>query len=111
MAGISTSIASAAAFWLTGKNAAVTLRADSIRLDSGAVISSGTGPLRIAPHTAGTRILLGGEDVLTGSPLTLGITDAELSRITAGAVKWGDAASGPITITEPISPANRAKLP
>ena len=94
----------------TGKNDAVTLRADSIRLDSGAVISSGTGPLSIAPRTAGTRIHLGGADA-PGNPPTLGLSDAELGRITGGTVQIGDERSGEITVTEPISEGNRAKLP
>ena len=89
----------------------LTLRADSIVLGPAATISSGTAALTITPRTASTRIALGGADVLVGTPLTLGLSDAELSLITAGEVRWGDERSGAIIITEPISPANRAKLP
>ena len=92
-------------------NSPLTLRADSIALGPDAKISSGTAPLTLTPRTAGTLIHLGGADVPGGSPLTLGLSDAELGCITAGAVQWGDERSGAITITEPISLANRAKLP
>ena len=87
------------------------LRADSIEIGPGATVSSGTATTTIAPRTVGTLIHLGGADVLNDTSPSLGLTDAELSRITAGEVKWGDERSGPITVSEPISPANRSKIP
>ena len=40
---------------------------------------------------------------MTGSPLTLGLTHAELERITAGGLTVGDAAGGAITISAAIT--------
>jgi hypothetical protein len=96
---------------ISGGTGGTTVFTNSIEIGQGATISSSASALTITPNTAGTSIHLGGSDVLSGSPLTLGLTDTELSRITAGSVQWGDARSGSITITEPISPENRAKLP
>ncbi len=54
--------------------------------------------------TAGTLINLGGADVLTGAaPRTLGLSEAELDRITAGMLHIGDSNSGAITVSSDIN--------
>lgn len=92
----------------SGGNAAIVITADSVRLTPGAV-NAGTGRVTLQPRTAGTLINLGGADVLNGSPLTLGLTDAELDQVTAGTLEIGNSTSGPLTVstdmTRPVSTA------
>jgi len=94
----------------SGSNAPVTITSDSVKLDSGASISSGSGTTTIQPRTSGTLINLGGADVLSGAPLTLGLTDAELDLVTAGTLGLGSTSAGTLTISAPISPANTNSL-
>ncbi len=82
--------------------AAITLTADSMNLASTPSVNAGSNAVILRPRTAGTLIDLGGADVLTGSPLTLGLTGAELNSVTAGTLTLGDAASGTITLTGAI---------
>jgi hypothetical protein len=93
-------VAAGAGIAVTGD---VTLAADSLDLASTASIDAGNNAVILRPLTAGTRIDLGGADVLSGSPRTLGLTDAELDRITAGTLTIGNAGSGEMKITAPIS--------
>src|SRR5439155_15657265 len=58
------------------------------------------------PKTNGTAINLGGADA-SG---TLGLLDAELDRITAGAINIGDVNSGTITISNVIDRAAATNL-
>ena len=88
----------------------VTLTADSMDLLTFSVIDAGENGVILHPRTAGTRIDLGGADVLTGSPLTLGLTDDELDRITAGTLTIGDVASGTMIVSTAISHANHLTL-
>ncbi|HPM83053.1 MAG TPA: sialate O-acetylesterase, partial [Candidatus Anammoximicrobium sp.] len=81
----------------------VTLSADSMNLTPTLSVDGGANPVVLRPRTAGTRIDLGGADVLTGSPLTLGLTDAELDSVTAGTLRIGEAASGSISLTAAIT--------
>ena len=81
----------------------VTLTADAMNLLSTTSVNAGANPVILRPSTAGTRIDLGGADVLTGSPLTLGLTDAELDRVTAGTLTIGDAAAGAMTVSAAVS--------
>lgn len=94
----------------TGTDNPITIIADSANFGGSATISSGTGATTIATRTAGTFINLGGADVLGGSPLTLGLTDAELDTITAGLVQIGEPDSGTITVSAPITHANNLSL-
>ena len=48
--------------------------------------------------------------MLSGSPLTLGLSDAELDRITTGVLMIGSATAGPITVSQPISPVGASSL-
>ncbi|MBL8792817.1 MAG: autotransporter-associated beta strand repeat-containing protein, partial [Planctomycetia bacterium] len=84
----------------------VTLTADSIELFSDTSIDAGSNTVIIRPKTDGTLIDLGGTDVLTGNPLTLGLTSDELNRITAATLQVGDSKSGNITVSTPLPPLN-----
>ena len=66
-------------------------------------INAGTGVVTIQNRTAGTLINVGGADVLTGSPLTLGVSNAELNRITAATTKVGSTTAGNLTVSAPIT--------
>ncbi len=76
----------------------VTLAADSMEFSSALAIDAAGNSVLLRPRSAGTFINLGGGDALSGSPLVLGLTDAELDRITANTLIVGDANSGPINI-------------
>jgi fibronectin-binding autotransporter adhesin len=88
----------------SGNNASVTVIADSLTFTGTplGIIDAGSGVATLRPRTAGTLINLGGADVLAGSPLTLGLTNAELGRITAGTLNIGDSDSGTITVSASI---------
>ncbi len=94
----------------SGNNADITVSADSVSIVSGGTINSGTGTTTMQTRTAGTRIDLGGADVLSGSPLTLGLASAELNQITAGALVIGDASAGTTTVSASISPTGTGAL-
>ena len=84
-------------------NAPITLTADSLSIDNTSTIDSGTGLTTIVPHTAGTLIALGGTEVLTSSPLTLGLSAAEIAQVTAGTLTIGNTQSGEVDITTAVS--------
>jgi hypothetical protein len=84
----------------------VTLTADSMSIAGTTTISAGSNTATLRPRTAGQAINLGGADA-TG---TLGLTDAEIDRITAGTLRIGDASAGTINVTQSISPANASTL-
>ncbi len=96
----------------SGNNAPITVTTDSLSLSGAARIDAGTGTTTIQPRTTGIRINLGGADVLSGSPLVLGLTDAELDRITAGKLVVGrnDIAVGRIDVSAAVGPANSATV-
>jgi murein DD-endopeptidase MepM/ murein hydrolase activator NlpD len=83
----------------TAGTGGIRLAADSIELTSTASVNAGLNEVVVRPRSVGTRINFGGEDVLAGSPLTLGLSADELGRITAGTLTIGDADSGRLTIT------------
>lgn len=88
----------------------VTIVGDSLDLLSPTAVNAAANTVVLEQRTAGTLINLGATDLLTGSPLRLGLTDAELDRIAAGTLMIGTAASGPITISQAISPAAYSTL-
>lgn len=95
---------------LTANAGAINITSDSVTIASAAQLSTGagTGTVTIANKAAGTAINLGGADVLTGGPKALGLTDAELDRITTGNLvigATGAAASGTTTVSANINPA------
>src|SRR5262249_8362020 len=73
---------------------------DTISLDPSGAVTAGTGTATLRPETAGLSIDLGGSDV---DGTALGLTDAELDRITAGTLNIGDASSGAIVVSADIS--------
>ncbi|MCL4207616.1 MAG: VCBS repeat-containing protein, partial [Pirellulaceae bacterium] len=88
----------------------VTLSADSMRLLSTESVAAPANAVVLRPLTAGTLIDLGGDDVLTGSPRTLGLTQDELQRVTAGTLTIGRVDSGAITVSVPISRSGSAPV-
>jgi hypothetical protein len=89
-------------------NAPITVTTDSYTGDGTESVNAGTGTVTLRNRSAGTLIGLGSADVLSGSPLTLGLTDAELDRITAGTLvigRTGANASGTVTVASAVSPA------
>ena len=87
----------------SGSNAPITITADSLFLDTTSTINSRTGLTTIVPLTAGTLIALGGNEVLTGSPLTLGLSAAEIAQITAGTLNIGNTSSGAVAVSAAIT--------
>jgi len=91
----------------------ITISADSVNMIGTSVtVDSGAGTTIIQPLSAGTKIDLGGADVLTGSVLTLGLSSAELNSITAGRLIIGrdDIATGTVTVSSAVSPLNANAL-
>lgn len=84
-------------------NENLTISADDIAIN--ASIDAGTGIVTLAPSTSGRGIDLGTETA--GS---LGLTDAEVDLVTAGILRIGTSASGDITFSDTISPANTDTL-
>lgn len=94
----------------TGNHNLILINTDSLSVGSAGTLSSGTGNMMINTRSTGTLINLGGVDVLSGSPLTLGLTDAELDRITAGSLQIGSSNSGSITVSSAITHDNSLSL-
>ncbi len=89
--------------------APLTINTDSIDIRAGGTINSGSADTLIAPMTTGTLIDVGGPNVLTGGTLTLGITDAQLDRISANHVRIGGNDGG-LTVSAPITHSNSLSL-
>jgi filamentous hemagglutinin family protein len=89
---------------VSGNNANVSVTTDSFVMDQGA-INAGSGNVTIQNRTAGTLVNVGGDDVTTGSPLTLGVSNAELNRITAATTKIGSTTAGNLTVSTAITTA------
>ncbi|HMQ04014.1 MAG TPA: Ig-like domain repeat protein [Pyrinomonadaceae bacterium] len=81
----------------------VTVTGDSMDLQSNPSIDAGTNTVNLFARSAGTLINMGGGDVLSGSPLTLGLFDDELDRVIAGTLNIGKADSGSVTTTADIT--------
>ncbi len=85
---------------LTLTGATNTLVADSVNIDTtGGTIAAGANTVTVRPQTGGTTINLAGADAVG----TLGLTDAELDRITAGTISIGDANNGAISVSGDIT--------
>ena len=98
--GISITGANSTANITSGGNATVTLIADRINIDpSNTSVSAGTGMVNIRQKTNGQTIDLGGTDSAT----LLGLTDAELDRVTAGTLVIGDANTGNVNVSTLIT--------
>jgi subtilisin-like proprotein convertase family protein len=93
-----------------GGSGTLTINANSVSLDtSAALVNAGSNTIFLRPRTAGTLINLGGADAV-GSPSTLGLTDAELDRITCGTLTIGSATSGAITVSANVTRAAATNL-
>lgn len=97
----SASITTAAALTSTGGTISFTADDQAI----GAAVSAAASTVTLRTLTAGREIDLG-----TKAAGSLGLTDDELDRITAGTLRIGDAGSGPISVTSILSPANTGRL-
>ena len=97
---------SASSISTAASSSPITLTTNSIALAG--TVNAGTGTVRIQNRTAGTLINLGAADVLTGTPMRLGVTDAEIDRVLAGLLVIGNTsvASGDITVSSAMTPAN-----
>ncbi len=81
----------------------LTISADSMVLAGNVRAGSGgTAALTLQPRSAGTRVNLGGADVLTGTP-TLGLTAAELGVALASTLTIGRVDSGPMTLSADLT--------
>jgi hypothetical protein len=91
----------------SGGMADLVIVADSINVvDTSSSFKAGSASDRtmtIRPNTAGTKIGLGAADVLSGSPLTLGLTATEFGRISAGTIQLGDGIAGAINVSAAIT--------
>jgi hypothetical protein len=87
----------------SASSAPVTITTDSATIDATSSVDSGTGTTTIRTRTAGTQINLGGAEVLSGSPLVLGLNNGELNRITAGTLVVGDTDAGDMTISAAVT--------
>ena len=83
----------------------LTLIADNMNF-AGPVSANGSSSVTLRQQTNGTLINLGGAD----SAGVLGLTDAELDQVTAGALVFGDQNSGPLTVSAPITRAVATNL-
>ncbi|MEW7008143.1 filamentous hemagglutinin N-terminal domain-containing protein [Lentilitoribacter sp. EG35] len=84
---------------VSGGNGNITINADAMNIQNS--ILAGTGTVTLQTATNGQLIDLGGTDAVG----TLGLTDAELDRITAGMLRIGNSVAGSITVSSAIGPA------
>ncbi len=90
----------------TSSNNVITLLVDRIEIANNGTVNSGTGTTTIRQRTNGTQINLGGAD---GAGV-LGLTNAEISGITAGTLQIGNASTGTITTSSAVSFGNNLSL-
>ena len=92
----------------TGKN--ITVAADTLDIHtSAASINAGSsGTVNILQVTNGVAIDLGGSDVMTSGSNVLGLSNAELGRVTAGQLNIGNSSSGNITVSSAVTTADAA---
>lgn len=90
----------------------VIVEADSISLDGTSTVSSAaaTSTVTLQTHNTITRLNLGGADDNAGPPKVLGLTDAEIDRITTPTLILSSASFSTLTISAPITPANATNL-
>lgn len=77
----------------------VTVGADQIAIDNTAIINVGANSVTLKPNSAGKVMNLGAADSATA----LGLTDAELDRVTAGTLVIGASNLGGLVVSEPIA--------
>jgi len=77
----------------------ITIEGDIIYIDPTSSVSAASNQVIVEPTTVGRAIDLGTEDSAT----QLGLTDAELDRITTGTLIIGNATSGTITVSQAIT--------
>jgi hypothetical protein len=107
--GLFTYQTSAAATTIVAASGSVSINADRALIDSNSGISALAAGKRItiAPTTASRPIDLGSASDLAAA---LELSDAELDQLKSTLVQVGDNATGDITITAPLTPANATTL-
>ncbi len=82
----------------------ITLAADTLLINTGSTLNAGnTGTVNLQTTNANTAILVGGEDVLSGTRV-LGLSQDEINRITAGQLNIGNTShSGSVTVSSAIA--------
>ena len=89
----------------------ISVIADSLGIGGvGGTIVSGTGATTLVQRTAGTLIRLGGGNIRTGNPVTLGFFDVELDEVTAGTLNIGNSNSGTVTFVANITHATNTNI-
>ena len=85
----------------------ILIEADSLLIDADTYISSAAAgsSVRLQTSTSVTRLNLGGVDDNTGPPKVLGLTDAELDRISTPNLVLSSFTNANLVISAPISPA------
>ncbi|MES2597722.1 MAG: cadherin domain-containing protein [Verrucomicrobiota bacterium] len=86
---------------VTGTGSAF-IQASTIVLDATSEVNAGTRPVTLRGDVSGRAINLGAADVLG---TVVGLTDAELDRITCGTLNIGGSTSGQITVSAAITRA------
>ena len=86
---------------------AITLIGDSMSIASAAAIDAGANTVTLRQKTNSTAINLGGADG-TG---VLGLTDAELDRITAGTLRIGSNSAGPLILSQSVTLTDSPTIP
>ncbi len=87
----------------------ISVAGDSMDL-AGGTLDAGANRVTLKQQTNGSRIDLGGGDVFSGLPRTLGLTDGELDQVTAGVLQIGDNNSGSVSFTSAIDLAGTDTL-
>ncbi len=91
-----------------GGSGALSIVTNNLSIDATSAITGAVaGTITLKQETNGLAIDLGGSDVLN---TTLGLTDAELDRISAGTLNIGDSNSGPVSISQPITHSNHLSI-
>ena len=90
---------------LSTTNRSITLSTDSLSIDTtggaGASINAGTNTVTLQNRSSGVLVNVGGSDVgnATATSRTLGLTNAELNRVTAGSLLIGSSTAGNLTVS------------
>jgi CSLREA domain-containing protein len=80
----------------------------TVRTTTAATVDAGTHAVTLKQKTAGTAINLG--STVDTTPSTVELSNAELARVTAGTINFGDANSGAITVGAAITRAAATNL-
>ena len=95
-------LANGASVSTTATGGPISIAADSLSIDGLSTLSGASGgSLNLQQRTSGVAIEVGANTVTSGGPLT--ISNTEMARISAGLVNIGNANSGSITLSQPVT--------